>query len=228
MNLIKNPFLKLNILLLLFLTTPINISAMIASEPEYEWKVNFGDSMTYTYSKYVDFRDEDGNGDAYSTTISNNSVEVVIKNGTQFICEIISLNEWASVQLIYKGVKLPPSESSLYVMKTVDNRTYWETSLEQLPARNPTIVGNLIISQEKDVTSSGKIFERVNKLNWKTGWIVYLYSKESNATHLIRELELTTGTVELTHGFDFLSILIVFPFIPIILVWRSRKKRYFI
>jgi hypothetical protein len=64
--------------------------------------------------------------------------------------------------------------------------------------------------------------ESIVETNWKTGWISYIYSKMSNSTHTISEMETTTGSSGSITGLEvnyiFLSL-----FIIALVVSRKRK-----
>ena len=97
--------------------------------------------MTYTYTKFFDSRDSDGNSDPHSRTLpvtntEGEKVNILMKKGLKVKVEVIDLDPYLSVQLSFNGLTTPVGRyrSIFYgkvVQQTVDNKTYWESQSYQ-------------------------------------------------------------------------------------------------
>jgi hypothetical protein len=200
-----------------------------------EWKVNVGDSMTYTISKFFDLRDSDGNGDPESTTIfvqneAGEMVNVTYGKGSKYTVKITALNGLTTTQITWGSVVSKESISAGYVMKTIDNKSYWEEYASTISGGNQSWLGTssgsvkvegdyLVTSTILDMNST--TLESIVKVNWKTGWYSYTYSKLSNSTDTINELETTSGSSGIP-GFEIIPITSGL-FIFTLIITKKRK-----
>ena len=197
----------------------VNSSAKVVTET-LEWKVKEGDSMTYTISKFFELADSDGNGDPESTTLSIQNedgeiVNITFGKGSKFTTKITALNGVATTQTTYGSTVVQESTVGGVVMKTVDNKSYWEEYASERSGGNKSWLGlssgSVKVEGNYVVTSSfldmnGTILESIVKVNWKTGWYEYTFSKSSNSTHTISEMEVTSGSSSLTR-FEIIPII---------------------
>jgi hypothetical protein len=213
MNLFLNKRITQLIFVLLILS--VSICPTKGTLPDPEWQVRVGDSITYTYQKFFDPFDMDGDensdGQTWEVTDENDEVkEVTIKEGVELKIEIIALNHLPTIQRTIGGITSKSYVSEeVYVQKTIINQTYWEESGE-------TLEGDLIVY---NYTETGSV--SIRKVNWKTGWTVYFYTKYSNATHVQLEGELSALSSKDTPGFNG-QILLMGLFFTLPLV---RKKK---
>jgi hypothetical protein len=191
--------------------------------------------MTYTVSKYFDLADYDGNGDPESTTLSiqkedGEMVNVTFGKGSKYTAKITTLNGMAKVQTSYGSIVAKENWGGGIVMKTIDNKSYWEEYASTMSGGNQswlgTSFGTVTVEGNYVVTSSnqemnGTTLESIFKVNWKTGWYTYTYSKMSNNTNTISEMETTSGSSVIT-GFEITSIFLGL-FIIALIVSRKRK-----
>ncbi len=233
-------YTSLFILVLLKLSTinlavaSVEITDQSIFEPNLEWKVSVGDVKQFTYRKVYDLydSDEDGNPNTqrmYAELENGTETEITITSGSTLSCEILALDEYATIQITINGIELDPQEGGGGVlMKTTDNKTYWEEIASQISDehQNVSVEGNLLVHRSKD-SWSDKTFVGITKTNWKTGWLEYVYSKETNSTHILREMEITTGgTPGLIPGFEIAPL-----YVPLIvlatLFLRKRNRKDF-
>ena len=113
-------------------------------------------------------------------------------------------------------------------MKTVDNQSYWEEYASTMSVGNVTsgTYGTVKVEGNHVVTSSqldmnGTKLESIVKVNWKTGWQEYTFSKMSNNTHTINEMEVTSGFLSVSR---FEIILIIVGLFIIVLVVPRRRR----
>jgi hypothetical protein len=186
--------------------------------------------MTYTISKYFDLADSDGNGDPESTTLliqneAGEFVNVTYGKGSKYTTKITALNGLATAQTTYGSVVSKESTAGGVVMKTTDNKSYWEEYASAMSGDNSslgsiTVEGNYIVTK-MDLNIFNTTTESVVKFNWKTGWHTYTYSKMTNSTHTISEMEVTSGSSGIP-GFEIPSIILGL-FIITLVVTRKRK-----
>ena len=178
--------------------------------PDFEWNVAVGDSMRYTFTKIFDLNDYDEDGDLYTRTghfIAENDtiIEMTIRQGSSLFCEILTLDEYATIQLTLDGITFELSgDYGWFITKTTDNRTYWEEYAEQISDeyQNVSVEGDMVVHRTTDNWNDGTSYY-ISKINWRTGWLSYTYQKETNGTHTIREMEVTSGIPDLIPGFEF-------------------------
>ncbi|MHA2154209.1 MAG: hypothetical protein ACXABU_02640 [Candidatus Hodarchaeales archaeon] len=200
-------------------------------DSDLEWKVTVGEIKQYTFTKLFDIDDGDEDGNPYTQTglfISENGseIEVVIRKGSTLFCEILAINENPTIQMTINGINLEPSEGAgLFVMPTVDNRTYWEEYAEKISntGQNVSIEGNLMVTRTIE-TWKDRTFAYVTKLNWRTGWLSSIYQRDTNDTHLLREMELTNETPGLIPGFEISPFPLSLILFCIYLVRKRRKN----
>ncbi len=200
-------------------------------DPNLEWKVSVGDVKTFTYTKTYDLYDfdEDGNPNTqrmYVETENGTEIEITIKAGSTLSCEILALDDYATIQITINGVKLDPSEGGGggIVMKTTDNKTYWETYASQASNeyQNVSVEGNFVVYSSVEEWSDGT-YEYRSKFNWRTGWLESIYNKETNSTHLLREMEISSGGYPgLTPGFEISPL---YAFLIILPAYSLRKRK---
>ncbi|PWI48842.1 hypothetical protein CEE45_04600 [Candidatus Heimdallarchaeota archaeon B3_Heim] len=243
----KKRVLPLTTIFLLFLTynaivfatnseeTTIIVTTQISPigpifDSDLDWKVAVGDSMRYTFTKLFDLNDYDEDGSPYTQKISfvaenGSEIELSIREGSQLLCEIVTLDEYATIQLTLDGIKSEPSEGGgSFVTKTTDNRTYWEEFAKQANTefQNVTVEGNLVVYRSVD-NWDDRTYYSMSKINWRTGWFSYIYQKEMNGTHTLTEMEVSTEVPVLTPGFE-ISPLPVSLVLFSIYIWRKRRK----
>ncbi|MFX0052830.1 MAG: hypothetical protein ACFE8U_16250 [Candidatus Hermodarchaeota archaeon] len=240
------------IILLLCLVISITSSTARSSTQELEWKVKEGDTQAYTVKKCFDDFDIDDDGDKNNLKVNitdedGKSVEITLKKGTTLKAEIVSLDSSNETQFFFPSnysisgqaaVKLtfnnevtgnfPDFFFFPFVIKTVDNKSYWE---DQAEANNFSVVGDLIV-----LVVEGDIFgdplEMTLKWNWKTGWLTFysvtmiFSSWFSNRTDEF-EFEFSTGIytdttpTSIVTGWNVIFLLLG---IIIIIPLRQRKR----
>ena len=229
------------------------ISARRMVDVRYEWAVKVGDSLTYTVGKYYENFDLDSDGNKNTSTTEIKDKEgilnnITLKRGSKIKVTITELTfSHVSVEITYNSNFTIKEENyqGICVSKTVTNKTYWE-SLETWKAQdlvrekaagvyfyfdscNSSVKNNLFIIESNGnlfgFTSGDMPYDLILKINWKTGWLVYLYTKSfyQNGT-LLSEMELTSPGVGSASGFEifnsFLGILLVL----LIVIPRKRPN----
>jgi hypothetical protein len=136
----------------------------------------------------------------------------------------------AKVQTSYGSIVAKENWGGGIVMKTIDNKSYWEEYASTMSGGNQswlgtsfgsvTVEGNYVVTSS-NLDMNGTTLESIVKVNWKTGWYTYTYSKMSNDTHTISEMETTSGSSVIT-GFEITSIFLGL-FIITLIVSRKRK-----
>ncbi len=212
MRMMKKYILSLLICLILS-GSYVNVSPSLLQNPEFEWMVNIGDTMIYTYTAYYDLLDYDGNEDPTSMTtqlidVDGNLFTVCMQKGLKVTVEIIELEDFAHLQLTFNEIKTSIDEfisifDGYVVQKTVNNRTFWDSLSDQkiysVTGLNLTTTrylegDNFVNKQQFDYTLEGTHRLIIRKSNWKTGWLTHLQNKYFNETHLIYGLEISTGS----------------------------------
>lgn len=196
-----------------------------------EWKVKVGDSKTYEVTKYYDayLINYDGNPDEENVTVGDQTY--IYKKDITVKVEITKLNSIAEVNETYYGeVTISNAlgttpQGSPWVDKTIDNKTYWEEFLPDDPtgAINYTVGDNLVEEKGKKpwILDATITWEWTSKINYKTGWLEYMYQTLYNSSTTLTEVEFSVkgGAVP---GFE-LPILLVGLFVVTILVYRKRR-----
>ena len=211
-----------------------------------EWKVEVGDTQTYTITKCFDDLDMDEDGNKHNlkanvTDDEGNLVEVTLKRGSTLEVEIIALENEMSNQTITKLTfdgKIAEEISdysffynmSPFVIKTVDNKSYWEAHAETY---NISVEGELLVKTEEETIRfiSLTTIEMTFKWNWETGWLTYwsfkMYTEEK--TDFEFELSIgicpytdTTTSTKNTSGWNVLWVLLG---LSIIISLRRWKKK---
>ena len=204
-----------------------------SENPNLEWKVAVGDVKTFTFTKLYDLNDYDGDGDPYTQSSfieleNGTEIDLKIRAGSTYSFEVLTLDEYATLQATIDGYELGPMDSgSGIVAKTVDNQTYWEEYATQISGgyQNVSVEGNLLVYQMRDTWNFGETQESIRKMNWKTGWLSYMYQKETNETHTISEMEIMTeGAATLTPGFELSPLPISLLLFSIYILKRRRKN----
>lgn len=197
---------------------------------ELEWHVEVGDSHEYTISKYY-YDYPDGDGDTTTTTmeIKNEEgdwVNITLTKGSKLKFEITALNGVATLKTTYNGIvtdqehtdSTPPSS---IVAKTVDDRAYWESWVEN--KTNYSLEGDLLIISHEQVLMENTQ-ETIIKRDWNTGWLMYVHTKIFNETSTIIEFEYSfneKGEISITL-FPFIHLLISMTVIVIVLRKQER------
>ncbi|UCE13549.1 MAG: hypothetical protein JSV04_15390 [Candidatus Heimdallarchaeota archaeon] len=223
----------------LVLSNVVLSTGRVTQEPE--WKVQVGDSQTYTVVSYFDDLDIDGNGDKHSQALSvqdenGTTVTFLLKTGSQIKVEISALNGRAMLKWTYDGkitsqVNDDGDPPYSYVIKTVNNKTYWEERFQN--ETDYSIVDDFIV-----FSSERRVADTMTKMDirrdWMTGWLIDMYVKLFNETDTITELGLSsiensTATMTIL-GTSRTTTITSFPFLPLIIglafiVGFFRKKR---
>ena len=233
----RNINLLFAIFLSLLMLTSIEASAQIVVD--LEWKVEVGDSITMTCEKYYDSSDWDENGDpnSYETVFGDkdgNVHNITVKKGLKYKIEIISLQEYATVQMTVDGHVSEPMEDDYnsYVRKTVDNKSYLEEEAKRLQEESTneeySVEGDFLVTRSEYTSSfSDQTQESVRKLNWKTGWWSYQSQKSWNSSGTISEMIMSTGGggggLICVPGFEFVP-LVMSMIVFVIFVSKKRIK----
>jgi hypothetical protein len=215
--------------------------------PNFEWKVEVGDTMTYTFTKYFELGDLDGNGDLNSATAEiitadGKLVNITMTKGLKIKAEIMELGDYPKIQLSFNEI---PTKVNTYtdmlsydylVRKTVTNRTYWESlaTTETFISGNNTFInteyveGSYFVTKTNRTHIAGVTAITITKYNWKTGWFTYLHSKSTDTIGSLGtflEVEITTNTPglfgDIITGYEFAPVLILLTFLTIV---RVRKR----
>ncbi|UCE12766.1 MAG: hypothetical protein JSV04_11295 [Candidatus Heimdallarchaeota archaeon] len=215
--------------ILLFLALSVFSSPVQAAQTP-EWKVSVGDSKTYEVTKYYDayLINLDGDPNKENNTVGGKTYtyekDITIK------VEITKLNAIAEVdETYYDEVTVSNAlgttpQGQAWVSKTIDNKTYWEDMIpDPTPTLNVTLDGNLIVTTAKmpwlfDATIT---WEYSNKINWKTGWLEYMYQTLYNSTGTLTEVEFSVKGAA-APGFE-LPTLLVGLFAATLVVLRKRR-----
>ncbi len=218
------------IILLLVYTSIVSATMTVTNDSEFEWKVEVGDIKKMTYTKVFNVYDPDEDGSAHTitgmhTAENGSKVELTVKKGSTVEYEIIALDDNALIQISLNGVKFPTKEASV-VTKTTDNKSYWEeyAKLNSGKFNNYSLNGDLLVISHELYTESGDYIS-IDEKNWKTGWHVYSYSKQTNATHTLTEMELTAGSPGLISGFEFFPLQVFLVMLSTYIL-RKRKKGF--
>ncbi|UCE14786.1 MAG: hypothetical protein JSV04_06290 [Candidatus Heimdallarchaeota archaeon] len=216
----------------IFLIAIISLNGTTSSgnvSQELEWHVKVGDSHEYIFSKYY-YDYPDGDGDPSTTTMEikdeeGDWINITLTKGSKLKFEITALNGVATLKTTYNGEvtdqeHIDAAPPGSIVAKTVDDRTYWESWVEN--KTDYSLEGDLlVISHEQIMIENTQ--ETILKRNWKTGWLRYVYTKISNKTATIIEFEYSSngnGEIQVT-SFPFIPLLISMTVIVIVL----RKQR---
>ncbi|MHA2155462.1 MAG: hypothetical protein ACXABU_09025 [Candidatus Hodarchaeales archaeon] len=221
-------------------------SAIIKEDPDFEWRVAVGDSMTYNYNEYFDLDDRDKDGSMYSqiyytSTSDGEPVNISIKKGLIIRVEIWKLGLTAFINVTLNGILTGMDEiDSLYffhgfvIDMTVNSQAYWENkSFQNIDHSIPdtTIIDSAFVQgdyfvQVINVTSnSGTNLLRIRKTNWKTGWFAYENERIFNETHLIREYEISTKIEGILTNLDLTRIFIPVFFLLTLLITAILTKK---
>ncbi|UCE14354.1 MAG: hypothetical protein JSV04_04050 [Candidatus Heimdallarchaeota archaeon] len=190
-----------------------------------EWKVSTGDSKTYSIDKFFDETDTDGDGDKNTQTITVDGEEVVLKKGTSFKIEIVSLSDTgATIKMIYGDIEgseeADQSPPSSWVTKTIDNKTYWENWASGNAAYS--VDGDNIVV-ESSMSMAGMTVETTVKRNWKTGWLASMSAKSVQGGTTQMEVEISSGDGAGTiPGFDVFPVFLCIV-ITTLVTYRKRK-----
>jgi hypothetical protein len=231
---------RLVILLLLIMTSAHLCQAdeIVVGESQLEWKVKVGDIKTLKFNKVFDLEDHDEDGSQNSIrmeleTESGARENVTIKAGSAMTTEIMELNDEATVQVAYNGVKMAPYPAGS-IMKTTDNRTYWEEYVEEYTEEGfDDYTVRLTLEGDYLVYRSGHSYDSMTsnttrKVNWKTGWMSYTHQITYNDTHVISELELGKkgdgDFADFIPGFEFLILVPVLVATSIVLSHKKKKR----
>lgn len=212
------------ILLSLFLIPLIGTSTGSVIQTQ-EWKVSVGDSNSYSVGKYFDETDQDGDGDKNTQTTDVDGTEVVLKKGTSFKVEIVSLSATgATIKMIYGDIEgsEQSDESPPYswVAKTIDNKTYWENWASGNDAYS--VEGDNIVV-ESSVSMAGMTVEYTVKRNWRTGWLTSMSAKSTAGGTTQMEMEVSSGSGAGTiPGFDVFPVFLCIVLTTIV-VYRNRR-----
>ncbi len=176
---------------------------------DLEWKVCVGDSKTYTVSELFEEADIDGNGDPATVKktiidIDNNTVEVVLMEGSTLTVEVIALNESAFIQVTYnKNVTAKTRlDTGIFLQKTTEDRAYWE----QVAKENSgcRVNGDLFTLKQ---TING--IDSVKKYNMTSGWLEYSHQSYEASVEEFSALNYQANTASFDLLFSFLGILIL-------------------
>jgi hypothetical protein len=223
----KTHFVSILFLLLCIISSS-NTAAL--AQQELEWKVKVGDSMTYEFTKVYQNPDEDEDGDPNTRKIifpdeDGNTREVFLKKGTILEIEIIKLNDGATIKNTFNGeITSEESTDNTMVMKTVDNKTYWEeyAKTKSVGDTEGSVDGNLLVLETEYENYDTSTTEMIFKVDWKTGWFTYRYQKHYNETDTIFEMELTVKAAGGITGIEQVSILL--GLVIITLVVSTKRK----
>ena len=205
------------IIILSFLIISLNGTFVHGVEWDLEWKVNVGDSQTYTFNNCFDDLDSDGDGDKSTQTITvtdeeGDSVNVTIKKGSTMKVEITELNEppgegvysGATIKITYNGKVTTPAQADAYAfcydwlgtsfVRKTGNKSYWEEQCSRYPEdRNCSFDGDLIVfsAEQLEYPFTGeRRWKYECQLNWTTGWLFSVSCKRTNGTVTLMEYEL--------------------------------------
>lgn len=244
------------VLHLFLVISPIGSSARYLGQ-ELEWKVKEGDTQTYSVKKsfFATDSDEDGDNNSFTFVTSGEDgklVEITLKAGSTLKVEIVTLTNStfnsstlnipmfgnATIKITYNdGFTTNNSADvlffipNLFVIKTVDNKSYWE---DQVETTNISIEGDLIVVFEEWTILRSSV-ESTIKWNWRTGWLDFFSFKMYTEEELRIEFEFSTspyrGTTQettptmITTGWDVLLLLLGFiTIIPLRRRWRTPSN----
>ncbi|MHA1990248.1 MAG: hypothetical protein ACW981_06740 [Candidatus Hodarchaeales archaeon] len=184
-----NNFKLLLFLLLLSIGTISVSSQIIPNESEnLEYKVVEGDSMEYIFNKYF----TPINNPTQFTDESGEQFNVTITPGMRMTVYVTTINttydsETAWMKYGIDGRITSETRGVSFLIKTTENRTYWENFVEAVSYDNGYSykLEDDIITMEQEVNSSNsETFISSISYDIRTGWTTHLYSKQvfSNGT----------------------------------------------
>ncbi len=179
------------------------VSAVI--NQNFEWKVEIGDSQTYTYKIFYDIREPSLEEYQISgIAVNGQIVSVIVREGTKITYTISSIPITGSLrcEMTYNSNVTLIEEfiPAIIVMKTTENKSYWE---EQIYGNDSIFLQRNLVIQETInqglyYDDGGQIFPytliSTFKWNWETGWLTYFYIRAffMNETYIEEEFEAST------------------------------------
>ncbi|MFX0051375.1 MAG: hypothetical protein ACFE8U_08795 [Candidatus Hermodarchaeota archaeon] len=212
----------------LFLQGEAAFSSLL--EEELIYQVQPGDQKTFTFPKFF------YNGGQPNVTLyeeDGTPFQVSFKKGTKITFHILEVkNRTVYYQITIDGVKTkkmqlgttsyPYIAIEVFLKETTLNKTYWETWCEG--SEYYELKGDLLIYHRyRKYENSNLEVEITEKVNWKTGWLSYRYTKYSKAGNVSIEVEITTES-RLISGFEVISSIGGLA-ILVCLVIRPRKRK---
>ncbi len=189
------------------------------TEENLEWKAEVGDSLTLTYTKFID-KAKNNQVIQEGTDEEGNKVNITLQKGTTVKYTIISFTSRdVRGKIEMNGILFAANASILTsIRKTTDNKTYWEEYYKDWEGFS--IKGNHIV-YETEVDYGNLHHRTITKWSWKTGWKIYDYVKSTNNSQVTREVELTSepGLFDIP-GYELFS-----PIVAIITTRVMIKRR---